>query len=98
MGGKRTKDGLRLVSNASKLGIGSFGDDYESLRQADELVEVTHVGCLGSESVKGTEVSSWEVENSPCIVSPRPAKRRSTWLSTLWMVTSAWPYSIEPSG
>jgi hypothetical protein len=63
--GKRTKDGLCLVSNASKLGVGSLGDDYESVRQADEFVEVAHVGCPGLESVKGTEVSYWEVGNSP---------------------------------
>lgn len=54
-GRKRTKDGLCLVSNASKLGVGSLGDDYKSLRQADEFVEVAHIGCPVLESGKGTE-------------------------------------------
>jgi hypothetical protein len=49
------------VSNASKLGVSSLGDDYESFRQADELVEVAHIGYPGLESVKGTEVPYQEV-------------------------------------
>lgn len=54
---KRTKNGLCLVSNTSKLGVGSLSNDYKFFRQADELVEVAHVGCPELEPVKGIEVS-----------------------------------------
>lgn len=65
-GGRCTKDGLFLVSNTSKLRIRSLGDDYESLGQSDELVEVAHVGCVGLELVKGREVHirGWKIHHA----------------------------------
>jgi hypothetical protein len=33
------------VGNASKLGVGCLSNNRKALRQADELVKVTHIGC-----------------------------------------------------
>lgn len=41
---KLTENGLGLVGNASKLRVGCLSHDHKALRQADELVKVTHVG------------------------------------------------------
>ena len=41
-GDARTKDGHRLVGNASKLAVLSGGNGLEALGQMDKLVEMTH--------------------------------------------------------
>lgn len=45
------------MSDPGKLGVGSLGHNNESLGQADELVEVAHVGYLVLESFKDLDVS-----------------------------------------
>lgn len=42
-----TKDGLALVGNTSKLGVGGAGDDDKALGERHQLVKVGHVGMHG---------------------------------------------------
>lgn len=79
-GGTLTKDRLCLMSNASKFRVSRRGYDHKVLRQADELVEVTHVGCLGVSICRSVVSVGRKI---PCMVSPKPANSWSTWLPVL---------------